>query len=160
MFIDLNSFLKWAMWPMNLLSLFSCREFQGRTAVGIRGALRGRGRGAAGSRGAGNQRTTFVPGLMGRGLRRYPQEVSWMLKKSAWDSCSVFHISCISKSFWNYVIFSYSFASLVRIRFSLNVKEIFCFFDLLWGIRSNTAGLNWTWHVNTIAVNNVSSDIS
>ncbi|XP_022336433.1 APOBEC1 complementation factor-like isoform X2 [Crassostrea virginica] len=52
----------------------SGREFQGRTAVGIRGALRGRGRGAAGSRGAGNQRTTFVPGLMGRGLRRYPQE--------------------------------------------------------------------------------------
>ncbi|KAK3103329.1 hypothetical protein FSP39_018536 [Pinctada imbricata] len=44
----------------------------GRTAVGIRGALRGRGRGAAGSRGAGNQR---VPGFSGRdGFRRYPHE--------------------------------------------------------------------------------------
>ncbi|XP_048730769.2 APOBEC1 complementation factor-like isoform X2 [Ostrea edulis] len=50
------------------------REFQGRTAVGIRGALRGRGRGAAGSRGAGNQRAGFIPGLMGRGLRRYSHE--------------------------------------------------------------------------------------
>lgn len=52
----------------------SGRDFQGRTAVGIRGALRGRGRGAAGSRGAGNQRANIIPGLMGRGLRRYPHE--------------------------------------------------------------------------------------
>ncbi|XP_062578966.1 probable RNA-binding protein 46 isoform X4 [Saccostrea cucullata] len=51
------------------------REFQGRTAIGIRGALRGRGRGAAGSRGAGNQRAGFIPGVMGRGLRRYPYEI-------------------------------------------------------------------------------------
>ncbi|XP_061181473.1 APOBEC1 complementation factor-like isoform X2 [Saccostrea echinata] len=50
------------------------REFQGRTAIGIRGALRGRGRGAAGSRGAGNQRAGFIPGVIGRGLRRYPYE--------------------------------------------------------------------------------------
>ncbi|XP_061181474.1 probable RNA-binding protein 46 isoform X3 [Saccostrea echinata] len=51
------------------------REFQGRTAIGIRGALRGRGRGAAGSRGAGNQRAGFIPGVIGRGLRRYPYEI-------------------------------------------------------------------------------------
>ncbi|KAJ8299658.1 LOW QUALITY PROTEIN: hypothetical protein KUTeg_023718 [Tegillarca granosa] len=51
------------------------KGYQGRTAVGLRGALRGRGRGAAGSRGAGNvTRGGYVPGFMGRGYRRYDTE--------------------------------------------------------------------------------------
>ena len=47
-----------------------------RTAVGVRGMMRGRGRGAAGSRGAGAARGAFVPGLVRPGYRRYPPEVS------------------------------------------------------------------------------------
>ena len=47
-----------------------------RTAVGVRGMMRGRGRGAAGSRGAGAARGAFVPGLVRPGFRRYPPDVS------------------------------------------------------------------------------------
>lgn len=75
-----------------LYIFFLLRDFQGRTAVGIRGALRGRGRGAAGSRGAGNQRANIIPGLMGRGLRRFPHEVSQSFI-SACLICSLFWLA-------------------------------------------------------------------
>ncbi|XP_076114720.1 APOBEC1 complementation factor-like isoform X4 [Mytilus galloprovincialis] len=50
------------------------RGFTGRTAVGIRGAMRGRGRGAAGARGAGVLRY----GMIGAGFsgKKYPSEVT------------------------------------------------------------------------------------
>lgn len=53
--------------------LFFYRGFTGRTAVGIRGAMRGRGRGAAGARGAGVLRY----GMIGAGFsgKKYPSEV-------------------------------------------------------------------------------------
>lgn len=63
----------------------SGRDFQGRTAVGIRGALRGRGRGAAGSRGAGNQRANIIPGLMGRGLEDILMRTVCMICCLAWN---------------------------------------------------------------------------
>lgn len=58
--------------------MFAHQAFLGRglvrTAVGVRGMMRGRGRGAAGSRGAGAARGAFVPGLVRPGYRRYPPE--------------------------------------------------------------------------------------
>lgn len=77
------------MYGVGIFFSYLYRDFQGRTAVGIRGALRGRGRGAAGSRGAGNQRANLVPGLMGRGLQRFPHEVSQSFV-NACHVCSVF----------------------------------------------------------------------
>jgi hypothetical protein len=50
-----------------------CRGFTGRTAVGIRGALRGRGRGAAGARGAGVLRCGVIGG--GYPGKKYASEV-------------------------------------------------------------------------------------
>ena len=47
-----------------------------RTAVGVRGMMRGRGRGAAGARGAGAARAPLVPALMRPPYRRYPPDVS------------------------------------------------------------------------------------
>ncbi|XP_052065062.1 APOBEC1 complementation factor-like isoform X1 [Mytilus californianus] len=61
------------------------RGFTGRTAVGIRGAMRGRGRGAAGARGAGVLRY----GMIGAGFsgKKYPSEIlDELCQKNGWGS--------------------------------------------------------------------------